>query len=308
MNLQTYLAELANSGRPLLASKLANLSQLSPEERDEFEALWPRIEPDRRLQILGMMNELAEDNPELNFHTVDFVSLHDPDPRIRAAALDGLWEYDERDLIPVLIEFLRGDEDAHVRAEAALGLGRFVVLGEFGSVYPPDLTLIEDALSESIGDAAEAEEVRARALEAIGACSEPWVSDLISDAYTSGSQRMQVSAIHAMGRSCDADWLPDIIQQLQNDDPEVRYEAATAAGTIGDEAAVPHLAFLVHDEDSEVQQVAIEALGEIGGPEARGVLLRVLSSGDERAGEIAREALASMELAGAAGEDELDEL
>lgn len=308
MGLEGYLEELADAGRPLKVSKLANLSQLSADERDEFDRAWPDFDPDRRLQILQQANELADDNPELNFDSVNLISLQDADPRVRAAALGGLWEYDERDLIPVLIDLMQADDDATVRSAAALGLGRYVVLGEFGSLRPSDLTAVEDALTEAINDGAEDEDVRARALEAIGARSEPWVRDLIADAYASGSHRMQVSAIHAMGRSCDSDWLPDVIQQLQSDDPELRYEAATAAGMIGDEAAVPHLSFLVHDEDTEVQETAIEALGEIGGAEARGVLVRLLNSGDEVAEELARDALASMDLAGAVDDDDLDDL
>ncbi len=306
MAIQSYLEELADPSRPIRVSKLANLNQLTPEERAEFERAWPQFDVERRLQVLTQLNDLAEDNPELDFNAVHLASLADADARVRTAALEGLWEYDDRDFIPVLIDLMHGDEDSGVRAEAALGLGRFVVLGEFGSLRPSDLALVEDALTEAINDGAEAEEVRARALESIGACSESWVRDLIEEAYSSGSHRMQVSAIHAMGRSCDADWLPDVIQQLQNDDPEFRYEAATAAGMIGDEAAVPHLAFLVHDEDSEVQQMAIEALAEIGGPEARSILERLLTSGDEQAEDAAREALASMELAGAYGDEDDD--
>ncbi len=306
MPLQAYLEELADLSRPIRVSKLANLNQLTPEERAEFERAWPDFDAERRLQILTQLNDLAEDNPEFDFNAVHLVSLADPDPRVRTAALEGLWEYDDRDFIPVLIDLMHGDEDVGVRAEAALGLGRYVVLGEFGNLRPSDLAVVEDALTEAINDSAEAEEVRGRALESIGASSEDWVRDLIGDAYSSGSHRMQVSAIHAMGRSCDAEWLPDVIQQLQNDDPELRYEAATAAGMIGDEAAVPHLAFLVHDEDGEVQQMAIEALAEIGGSEARSILERLVTSGDERAEDAAREALASMEMAGAYGDEDDD--
>lgn len=298
MGIQSYLDELADSTRPLKVAKLANLNALSAEERREFERSWPAFDAERRLQILGRLSDLAEDNPELNFDAVHLASIHDPDARVRTAALEGLWEYEGRELIPVLIDLMQTDEDTGVRATAALGLGRYVVLAEFGNLRPSDVPLIEDALTESITDLAEDEEVRGRALESLGARSEPWVRDLIVDAYSSGSHRMQVSAIHAMGRSCDAEWLPDVIQQLQNDDPELRYEAATAAGMIGDEAAVPHLAFLVHDEDSEVQETAVDALAEIGGPEARAVLVRLLSSGDEWLQEAARDALAHMDLAG----------
>jgi HEAT repeat protein len=308
MGLEGYLEELSDANRPLRVSKLANLNQLSPDERAQFEQTWPAIDVDRRLQIITDLNDLAEDSPELNFDAVYLESLQDDDARVRKAALDGLWEYEERGLIPTLIELMHDDDDVGVRAAAALSLGRYVVLGEFGNLRPSDVTLVEDALTDSISDQAEAEEVRARALESIGARSEPWVRDLIVDAFNSESHRMQVSAIHAMGRSCDEEWLPEVIQLLQNDEPEIRYEAATAAGMIGDESAVPHLSFLVHDEDAEVQEVAIEALAEIGGPEARAVLRRALHSGDVLAEEHAREALANMELAGTGGEDDDDDL
>jgi len=306
MGIETYLHELADSSQPIRVAKLSNLNGLSAEERREFEQAWRDFEPDRRLQVLNRLNELAEDNPELNFAVVHLATLRDLDPRVRVAALNGLWDYDGRDLIPTLVDLMQTDEDTGVRATAAMNLGRFVVLGEFDSLRPSDVTLMEEALAEAINDPAEAEEVRARALESIGARSEPWVADLIADAYGSGSHRLQASAIHAMGRSCDPDWLPDVIEQLQSDDPELRYEAATAAGMIADEAVVPHLAFLVHDDDTEVQETAIEALAEIGGSEARAVLMRLLSSGDEWVQDAAREALASMELAGADDPDEPD--
>jgi HEAT repeat protein len=307
MGLEGYLEELADSGRPLRVSKLTNLTQLSSEERSEFEQAWPGFDVDRRLQILNQLNELAEDNPELNFDAVNLAALEDSDPRIRKAALEGLWEYEDRDLIPVLIGLLHDDDDVDVRAAAALSLGRFVVLGEFDGLRPSDVSAVEDVLTETINDLAETEEVRARALESIGARSEPWVRDLIADAYSTDSHRMRVSAIHAMGRSCDEEWLPEVILQLQNDDPEIRYEAATAAGMIGDESAVPHLSFLVHDEDAEVQEVAIDALAEIGGAEARAILQRTLTSGDPVAQDAAREALATMDLAGASGDDDADD-
>jgi HEAT repeat protein len=307
MGLEGYLEELADSRRPLRVSKLADLNQLSTDERAAFELAWPDIDSGRRLQIVNQLNDLAEDNPELNFDAVYLASLHDADPRVRKAVLDGLWEYEGRDLIPVLIKLMRDDDDVDVRASAALSLGRYVVLSEFGNLRPADMSLLDDALSDAINDDAESEEVRARALESVGARSEPWVRDLIVDAFSTDSHRMQVSAVHAMGRSCDEEWLPEVIQLLQSDDPEIRYEAATAAGMIGDESAVPHLAFLVHDEDTEVQEVVIEALAEIGGPEARGVLKQALTSGDPLVQDAAREALAGMELAGSGGDEDLDD-
>lgn len=307
MSLDTYLPELADTSRALNTSKLTNLSQLSPEEREDFKRAWARIDPERRLQVVQRLSDVADDNVEYDFSGALIECIQDLDARVRAAAIEALWEYEERDLIPVLVERLRSDEDADVRAAAALALGRYVVLGELGSLRPRDLSTIEDVLAATINDAAETEEVRGRALEALGARSEPWVRDLISDAYTSGLHRMQVSAVHAMGRSCDSDWLPDVIQQMRSDDPDLRFEAATAAGMIGDEDVVPHLASLIDDEDSDVQEVAIEAMAEIGGSDARSALTRQLNNPEERIREAAREAIASMELAGAIDDEEDDE-
>jgi HEAT repeat protein len=59
---------------------------------------------------------------------------------------------------------------------------------------------------------------------------------------------------------------------MQSDDAEMRFEAATAAGSIGDDEAIPHLGELAGDEDAEVQEAAIGALGLIGGPQARSAL------------------------------------
>jgi HEAT repeat protein len=119
-----------------------------------------------------------------------------------------------------------------------------------------------------------------------------WVRDLIEDAYSSGERRLQISAVHAMGRSADADWLPTIVEEMHNEDPEMRFEAAQAAGELGEEDIIPELASLTQDEDAEVQEAAIAALGHIGGPAARSVLHSVASeSNDERVLESVTDAL-----------------
>ena len=107
--------------------------------------------------------------------------------------------------------------------------------------------------------------MRGRAVEALGARAREWVRDLIDDSYASGDRRLAISAVHAMGRSADPDWLPTIIEEMHSDDGEMRFEAATAAGGIGDEDAVADLSELTGDDDPEVQEAAIGALGQIGG-------------------------------------------
>jgi HEAT repeat protein len=105
-----------------------------------------------------------------------------------------------------------------------------------------------------------------------------------------------------MGRNCDARWLSTLVRELKSDDAEMRYEAATACGSLGDEAAVPHLLPLFKDDDAEVQEAAVQALGQIGGQEAKRALEDCLASPEERVRDAALAALAEVDF----GEDPLD--
>ena len=96
-----------------------------------------------------------------------------------------------------------------------------------------------------------------------------------------------------MGRNADVAWLPMITGEMESEDAEMRFEAATAAGGIADEEAIPHLAELTVDEDAEVRDAAIGALGQIGGPAARSVLHELASeTSDDRVLEAVSDALA----------------
>ncbi|MGQ9572472.1 MAG: HEAT repeat domain-containing protein [Dehalococcoidia bacterium] len=288
---QEYLAELKDESRPLKVSGLVYLSHLAGDQERAFLNVWTHIQSRRRHKIVCRLVELAEDNVELNFDAIFLLCLSDADPQVRAAAIRGLWEYEQRDLIGPLIGLLQSDKDAAVRAEAALALGRFVLQWELGSLPDRYFRQMEEALRRTISDDGEELEVRARAVEAIGACSLPWVRQAIVEAYKSDSHRLKVGSVHAMGRNCDPTWLTILFQELRSDDPEMRYEAALACGSLAEEAAVPHLAPLLEDEDAEVREVAVAALGEIGGSQARSVLLRYVDHPSRTMREAVQEAL-----------------
>ena len=290
-----YLRELADPRQPVVISRLTHLSNLGPDQAASFLDVWYELDVRRRLEIIQELVDLAEDNVELNFDPVFQIALADRDADVRRHAIRGLWEYEGRDLIDSLIGLMQTDPDAAVRAEAALSLGRFVMKAEFGDLRAPDVERLEENLREVAERESEVVEVRARALESLGARSEPWVSDLIDRGYESEDRRLRISAVHAMGRSCDAQWLPKIALEVEDDDPEMRFEAATALGEIADEGGVPYLLPLLHDEDEEVQEAAIQALGEIGGQTAREALEDLLQDADERVQEAVTEALAEVE-------------
>src|SRR5690349_17609485 len=125
MSFDTVLADLQDPTKRPSATQLASFSDLAPDEVTELSEAWPEIETGRRLSLLNQLATLAEDNVELNYDAIFKLAITDDDPYIRAAAVLGLSEYEGRDLIPPLIDLLLSDDDAEVRRQAAIALGRY---------------------------------------------------------------------------------------------------------------------------------------------------------------------------------------
>jgi HEAT repeat protein len=98
-----------------------------------------------------------------------------------------------------------------------------------------------------------------------------------------------------MGRTASRRWLHLIEADFGNEDAELRYEAARAAGEIADPQVLQALAKLSEDEDIEVRQAAITAMGRIGGPAATRILRRLAETAAEPDQEAVEEALAESE-------------
>jgi HEAT repeat protein len=295
MDFGEYLDELADGSKKLTVASLQRLSQLNREQRAELNRRWPEIDVRRRRRFVQELIDLSEDNVDLSFDAVFLRGLDDDDSDVRLESVRGLWEHESTGLIGSLIELLEADEDPAVRAEAALALGRFVVMFQLSRLRENHFERVESALRRTIEKVDEIEEVRARAIEAIGPREVPWVRQAIREAYESDEHRLKVSAVHAMGRGGSNRWLPLLIRELASDEAELRYEAALAAGAIGDESVVSQILQLLTDEDDDVREAASAALGEIGGSEAKKALLEMLDSESTVAREAAAAALAGIE-------------
>jgi HEAT repeat protein len=292
LSLDTLLPKLEKDEEPLSAGELSGLSSIDRGDHERFLEVWRRLSIQRRRSIVDRLGDIVEDNVELDFSRVFLAGLFDDDVQVRAESIKALWEYDGEDLAPILLRLL-GDSEALVRSEAALALGRFLLRAELDDAVDPGTMEVESALRALYGDERELVDVRGRALEALGARSHEWVRQLIDDAYAGAERRLQLSAVHAMGRSADLEWLPAIMEEMHSDESEMRFEAAMAAGSLGDEEPIAGLAELADDDDAEVQEAAIAALGEIGGPAARAVLHQIAAdTADERILEAVSEALA----------------
>ena len=295
LSIKESIADLSNSDKPLLSSKLADLSNLGSEELRFLEQIWPGIEPERRRQIVYRLVELAEGNFELNYDSIFWNCMKDQDAEVRCKAIEGLWENEETSLINPLIDMLEQDSSEKVQAVAAMALGRFAMLAEHGKLRACHASKVSQALLAAIGDESKPIEVKRHALEAAAPLSLSKVQQAIKEAYQSNETKLRASAIYAMGKNCDGSWLPVLLKELTSTDAEIRYEAAEACGELGDKEAVPYLIGLIDDPDVDVQMAAIQALGEIGSAEAKESLEQCLNHSNEIISQMVEQTLRELE-------------
>ena len=297
MEYEQILLHIGNTSEPLVTRYLYSLSGMTREGLVQFQQIWPSIEVGRRRLLLHSLVELTERSFEVNFDPIFLVAMGDEDSEVRAAAVDGLWENEDQALVGPLVHLLRVDDAPKVRAAAAMGLARFVLLGELEKIDRAPAMLAEEALLETLRSGEEDLEVRRRAVEAIAYSGEAGVRDIIEAAYYDEDEKMQASALFAMGRSADAFWRKVLVQELENPNPELRFEAARACGELETGSAVPKLVQMsTNDPDREVQLAAVWALGRIGGRAAREALEAFFESDDEALSQAAAEALDEMDL------------
>ncbi|MEW6142515.1 MAG: HEAT repeat domain-containing protein [Chloroflexota bacterium] len=287
------LDEIFNPARNPSAARLVRLSNLNREELAVFGECWKLADNGRRRELVAALAQLSRDNIGVNFDHVFQLSLASDDAEVKLAALIGLEESEDYRLIPKLIRLL-DDPASAVRRSAAVALGRFALLAETGKIARRHGEEVFNALVKVVRNAEEEPEVRAQALQAVAVFTVPQVQGLIERAYAEESVALKAGAVAAMGRTCDAAWLPSVIKELASERVELRRAAAAASGELESEEAVPHLIRLTRDEVIEVKEAAIAALGEIGGEVAKKVLENLTRSPVRRVSSAARAALAEL--------------
>jgi HEAT repeat protein len=297
-SVEALLAHLKDEATPLSIPRLYWLSDLSEEELEQVARVWLTLSTARRRAIMSHLVDISEENTEVDFGRIFRMALSDPDPEVRALAIDGLW-YEDQDLqlMRRFFELFEKDPSVEVRARAAIGLGRYLFNACIMEQIP--LSAVRpaiEALRQAFYNPEEPLEVRRRALEALGNTLEPDLPLMIARAYEDPDERMRMSAVFAMGRTGEERWVPYVMEALRSPSPAMRYEAVVAAGEIGIREAVPLLARLIEEGDVEIQEAAIWALGEIGGPRAREILEELAEGEDEDLAALAEEALEGLNL------------
>ena len=248
------------------------LSDLPDNDLQCLKAVWQELSAAYKHKVLRQLNETSEVAFELNFREIALMSLDDESDFVRAAAIDLLWTDETLPTMRRLITMARMDTSADVRTRALAGLGRYILLGEYDDIPKNDALKAQELALNCFEAETEPVEVRCRALEALSNSSHPAVEDLIRAAYFNGNHMLKVSAIFAMGRTCDKQWQDILLDELDAGDNELVYEAIHACGQIQLEESVEAIGELTLGDDREIQLMAIWALGEIGGKRAFDIL------------------------------------
>ncbi len=294
-SIQLYIDKIFTGGELLEKKLLEHLSGLSGKDVESFRQAWDKAHVKRKSRIISHLVTLAEKEPKLDFSIIFSYCLDDPDDDVKTQAIHGLEEEDDPRHIARLIPLVAENTSLEVRTAAVSALGKFALMGEMGDISRRKTDEVYAALMKVLEDGKTPARLRAALLEAVSPFTVPRVKQLIESTFKSSDLQLKVSAIRAMGRNCDPDWLKYLSREMHSEQAEIRYEVAVACGEICTDDSIPLLLELVEDSDTRVQEAAIAGLGEIGGKEAKDVLTDLARSPKPRIKRAARTALKEME-------------
>ncbi len=277
-DLSTVLADL-EQGRRVYAD-LYGFSDLTTGELSLLESRWPLIDVELRESVVREAFDIGAEDYRMTFTRLFLFATTDSDARVRQQAIAALHNEEVPAAAERLLDILRDDESDDARSEAARSLGPYVMLAEWEEL-PAELgERLSQLLFTIAEDEAESWHVRRRAAESAAAFGpSPRVNSLVQRLYDEDEMGLRASALYAAGRGNQRDWLIVAIEEFENEDAEIRFEAARAVGMFGDVDALPGLSELARlDEDTDVRHAAIAAIGEIGGQGAIRILMRLADS------------------------------
>jgi hypothetical protein len=205
------------------------------------------------------------------------------------------------ELAEVLLSIVRSsDKTGEVRARAAISLGPALededTNGFEESAYSSTISqrtfdTIQSSLRALYMDAAVPGEVRRRILEASVRASQDWHQGAVRAAYASGDESWRLTAV--FGMRFVRGFSEQILESLDSDNEDIRYEAVLAAGSWEVAGAWPHMVALVTSAETpkHLLLAAIDAVASIRPAEALTILGDLLDSDDDEVVAAVEEAL-----------------
>ena len=233
--------------------------------------------------------------------------------RILAAELAGNGTVIDDNIARHLLAAVRDSgEPEEMRCKAAISLGPaldYADTMEFdeyddGMLSEKGFREVQENLREIYEDTGTPKKVKRRILEASVRAPMDWHKKAIQTAYSANDHDWLLTAVFSMGYVQGFE--EQILESLQNENPDIYYEAVCAAGNWGIEAAWPYIEgiFTKGEDDRPLLFAAIEAAGSIAAPEAVDILTELSVSDDEEISEAAYDALSMAGLANDAVSDD----
>lgn len=276
-NFDMFLDAIADEDLPIPLDEFEAISDMDTPHLERFLAQWETLTADRRRLLLALLGQQADEKFELDFDVINQAMLDDTDPDIRRIAISNLWECEEPTIIPAFITALHDYEHPAIQSAAAEALGRFVLLGQLGKLSDDQLSSIENELLNLLTQEPNPD-LHGSIVESIGYSSRDEAIDVIERAYQSGDEDLRIASLIAMGRSYHERWTEIVLKELSSSSPDIRAEAARAAGELEMRAARPMLIELLDDVHDLVLKNAIWSLGQIGGDSALEALTGLLEA------------------------------
>lgn len=248
------LARIEGSSLPPIASRQPQNSARRTREIEAEIAHWSArlksSDPEERRNAVLILSHLDGDSAT----SALLSALTDKSPAVRALVLAGLGERLDKTVIPFVAGRLASDKDPFVRKAAAYALGRFT-----GSERTA-------ALIAALKD--KDQEVRGAAAVSLGDHADAAAAAPLAVALSDKSAFVRAQTARALGvnGSAASFAVPALIRLLGSDpDGEVKRQAATALGSIGDRSALPALERASRDSDSYLAQAARDSIRMIEG-------------------------------------------
>lgn len=206
--------------------------------------------------------------------------LDDPDPRVRAAAADGVARCGN-DQASRIRDALEEEHDPGARIAMVLALGSAggsIAATALGRLLEAGDPALRFAAVEALGRTGAAEafapllqaladpvrEVQAAALHALGALGDPRAGKAVAERVASGSRDLRRTAVFALDRLAPRGAIGRLQDALADPDREVRITAARLLARIGGAGTLAHLDRLADNEpDPLVRQAACEAAARL---------------------------------------------
>ena len=252
------------------------------------------LESASRFALLERLHQVGSEFGGYDFTVLFSTMMSDDDVAVRTLAVNGLSTCETAGATATLLMVAKSEEeDADVRREAVTALGEVALRLELGWASSEAADDVVQTLRSIARDVREDEQIRASAVSGVGVVTEPWVAELIEEAFESDAAALHLGAVQAMGRSADVSWLPLLEGSLVAEDEDERLAAVQAIGEIGSEDGAPMLLELFDDPSAseELVQGAVAALGEIGSEEAVEELQRLRTHPDPTVRATAQSAL-----------------